>query len=86
MELCIKFFAQSFDSLKNKSRIDRDWVIDVLIHDWNKFGGPHVYEISDTVKDMGKNFEVLGTPPDFAHSLQWYKQDLDVQSIRAKKF
>ena len=85
IELCKKFFAPSFDSLKNKSRIDRDWVIDVLIHDWDKFRGPHVYEISDAVKDMGNNFEVLGSLPDFAHSLHWYKQDLEVQSIRTKK-
>ena len=85
IELCTKFFAPSFDSLKNKSRLDRDWVIDVLIHDWDKLGGPHVYEISDAVKDMGNNFEVLGSLPDFAHNLHWYKQDLEVQSIRTKK-
>ena len=85
IELCTNFFAPSFDSLKNKSRLDRDWVIDVLIHDWDKFRGAHVYEISDAVKDMGKNFEILNTLPDFAKNLHWYKQDIEVQSIKTKK-
>jgi 2-polyprenyl-3-methyl-5-hydroxy-6-metoxy-1,4-benzoquinol methylase len=85
IELCTNFFAPSFDSLKNKSRLDRDWVIDVLIHDWDKFRGAHVYEISDAVKDMGKNFEILGSLPDFAKNLHWYKQDVEVQSIKTKK-
>ena len=85
IELCTNFFAPSFDSLKNKSRLDRDWVIDVLIHDWDKFRGAHVYEISDAVKDMGKNFEILSSLPDFAKNLHWYKQDVEVQSIKTKK-
>lgn len=85
IELCKNFFAPSFDSLKNKSRLDRDWVVDVLIHDWDKFQGAHVYEISDAVKDMGSDFEILGSLPDFAKNIYWYKQDVEVQSIKTKK-
>jgi 2-polyprenyl-3-methyl-5-hydroxy-6-metoxy-1,4-benzoquinol methylase len=71
---CTEFFIPSFASLSGKTRANRDWVIDVLIHPWEN--GMHIFELDTAFEVLSKEFNILGSSPEFCRDMGWYKQDL----------
>jgi hypothetical protein len=70
----IEFFTPSFLALPGMTRSPRDWVLDVLVHPWEK--GNHIFTILDAYKQLEKNFTIIGTRPEISLDTSWYKTDV----------
>jgi 2-polyprenyl-3-methyl-5-hydroxy-6-metoxy-1,4-benzoquinol methylase len=84
VDLLVKFFKPSLESLVGMSRPHRDWVVDVLIHPWEI--GSHIFTADQALNAIGDNFDVIGSRPEIFLDQSWYKQDLEGFSNKTTGF
>ncbi|MBK9146177.1 MAG: methyltransferase domain-containing protein [Candidatus Melainabacteria bacterium] len=65
----LPIFSPHLLTMKGMSRFHRDWILDVLLHDWV---GP-VFSIAEAVETLSPNFHAYGLSPGLATDWRWYK-------------
>jgi len=64
------FFTPDLDSLGGMSRLYEDWVLDTVLHPWKR---EVVFTVTDAIRALDADFDVVGTSPRFAQDWRWYK-------------
>lgn len=73
VQLAEKIFDEHLKSLGTKTRPTRDWVLDSILHKWER-GARMVYSIIDSITDLGQDFDFYGSSPKFLVDDRFYKK------------
>lgn len=66
----VKFFREDLLSLAGMSRLHEDWVLDVVLHPWEK----NVYfSMPMAIEAVSDNFDFYASSPSFLMDWRWYK-------------
>lgn len=84
VDLLVRCFKPSLESLVGMSRPHQDWVVDVLIHPWEL--GRHIFTADQALDAIGDDFDVIGSRPEIFLDQSWYKQDLESFSKKTTGF
>jgi len=68
-----KIFDPHLKSLKTRTRPTRDWVLDVILHEWEN-GAKVVFSLLDSCRALGPNFEFYNSSPKFLIDDRFYKK------------
>lgn len=65
-------FKTHLESLDTSTRPIDDWVIDVILNDWEK--GRYTFSLIDLIDSIGNEFDFYNSSPSFATDDRWYKK------------
>lgn len=65
-------FKSHLESLGTLTRPIEDWVIDVILNDWER--GKYVFTLIDLVESIGDRFNFYNSSPSFVTDDRWYKK------------
>ena len=68
-----EIFDPHLKSLKTRTRPTRDWVLDVILHEWES-GAKVVFSLLDSCRALGPNFEFYNSSPKFLIDDRFYKK------------
>ena len=68
-----KIFDPHLKSLETRTRPTRDWVLDVILHEWEN-GAKVVFSLLDSCRTLGPNFEFYNSSPKFFIDDRFYKK------------
>ena len=63
-------FEPHLNTLKGRSRLVDDWILDVIIHPW--IGS--MLSVADAIEALDYGFDVYGSSPRFLMDWRWYKE------------
>ena len=67
-----RIFKTHLESLGASTRPIDDWVIDVILNDWEK--GRYIFTLIDLIESIGNEFDFYNSSPSFATDDRWYKK------------
>ena len=65
-------FKSHLENLGTSTRPINDWVIDVILNDWQK--GNYIFTIIDAIESIGNEFDFYNSFPSFFTDDRWYKK------------
>ncbi len=65
-------FKTHLESLGTSTRPIDDWVIDVILNDWEK--GRYTFSLIDVIDSIGNEFDFYNSSPSFVTDDRWYKK------------
>ena len=65
-------FKSHLESLGVSTRPINDWVIDVILNDWQK--GNYTFTLVDAIESIGNKFDFYNSSPSFSTDDRWYKK------------
>lgn len=73
VELAEKIFDSHLKSLGTKTRPTRDWVLDSILHKWER-GARVIFSMADSSQSLGPRFDFHGSSPKFLIDDRYYKK------------
>jgi 2-polyprenyl-3-methyl-5-hydroxy-6-metoxy-1,4-benzoquinol methylase len=81
-------FKTHLKSLGTSTRPINDWVIDVILNDWEK--GHYTFGLNDVVESIGNEFDFYNSSPSFTTDDRWYKKvtnkDANLNSLLVEQY
>jgi hypothetical protein len=72
VSMAISIFRSHLDSLGTSTRPIDDWVIDVILNNWEK--GKYAFTVIEAIESIGKEFDFYNSSPAFLTDDRWYKK------------